>query len=606
MTCGADAQERSVTQHCSGSSSDCDGATVEGDWSITGDCALEQACEADASSAVCLDCTYGCASGACNPPECDPGPCCDNGFLKVDTETCDTWMEYGCTDTICGADPQEREVTQYCSGLTGECDGAIVEGDWSITGDCDPDQECQADAVGAACLECDYGCETGTCVIPECTSGDCCDLDTWKFRGDSFECSTEDGHLCQNGICGGVLRPATVRTFCSGTSSDCDGRVERENQGGSIHNCEDYQRCDADKGDCFTCVGGCENDECQDCTWTWEAINNLGPSPNKTAHHAAMWVPEFEEMWVYGGVPTASNFMHRYDVAGDDWSVTSSSGGAEDYPEMVWTGTLALFGSGGYYRPSDDFWDSFPNDPDRPTVTMYLTAVWTATEMIVWGGGEVVTNYGARYDPVARDWVPTSQGANCPAARRYHTAVWTGTEMIIWGGGDTGTNTGGRYNPSTDTWQATSTGFDSPLNRTRHTAIWTGHEMIVFGGAWSSDIWNDGGRYDPVADSWASLESAGAPHRRGRHTATWTGAEMIVWGGHYIEGIDFVELESGGHFDPYQGSWRPTETVNAPSPRYHHSAVWTGREMIVWGGKHKDDSTDYYLDDGARYYCDPD
>src|SRR5262249_1047100 len=31
-------------------------------------------------------------------------------------------------------------------------------------------------------------------------------------------------------------------------------------------------------------------------------------------------------------------------------------------------------------------------------------------------------------------------------------------------------------------------------------------------------------------------------------------------------------------------SWTATSTTNAPSGRYYHTAVWTGSEMIVWGG----------------------
>jgi hypothetical protein len=52
---------------------------------------------------------------------------------------------------------------------------------------------------------------------------------------------------------------------------------------------------------------------------------------------------------------------------------------------------------------------------------------------------------------------------------------------------------------------------------------------------------------------------------------------MIVWGG--IPGSDV-----GGRYRPSSDSWQPTTSINAPSPRSQHSAVWTGGEMIVWGG----------------------
>src|SRR5260370_40764507 len=36
-------------------------------------------------------------------------------------------------------------------------------------------------------------------------------------------------------------------------------------------------------------------------------------------------------------------------------------------------------------------------------------------------------------------------------------------------------------------------------------------------------------------------------------------------------------------------SWIATSTTNAPSARADHTAVWTGSEMIVWGGDYVGD-----------------
>ena len=58
--------------------------------------------------------------------------------------------------------------------------------------------------------------------------------------------------------------------------------------------------------------------------------------------------------------------------------------------------------------------------------------------------------------------------------------------------------------------------------------------MIVWGGYSNSSPYylNSGGRYDPTTDTWvATSMGANAPSRRMRHTAVWTGKEMIVWGG---------------------------------------------------------------------------
>ena len=94
---------------------------------------------------------------------------------------------------------------------------------------------------------------------------------------------------------------------------------------------------------------------------------------------------------------------------------------------------------------------------------------------------------------------------------------------------------------------------------------------------------NSGGRYDPTADSWAATSVIDAPSARGFHTAIWSGTQMVVWGGSFW-GLTRTDLNSGGRYDPIADAWHPTSVVNAPEPRSNHTAVWTGREMVVWGG----------------------
>ena len=94
-----------------------------------------------------------------------------------------------------------------------------------------------------------------------------------------------------------------------------------------------------------------------------------------------------------------------------------------------------------------------------------------------------------------------------------------------------------------------------------------------------------------VDESWNPLSTAGAPAARESHTAVWTGSEMIVWGG-----FNGVDLDTGGRYDPLTDSWAPTSTLDAPAGRSFHTAVWSGAEMIVWGGFNEND-----LDSGGRY-----
>jgi N-acetylneuraminic acid mutarotase len=96
------------------------------------------------------------------------------------------------------------------------------------------------------------------------------------------------------------------------------------------------------------------------------------------------------------------------------------------------------------------------------------------------------------------------------------------------------------------------------------------------------------------AGTWQPVTLNGAPYSRSSHSAIWTGTEMIIWGGTSNTGL----LDTGGRYNPATDSWQPVSTINAPAARYYHTAVWTGSEMIVWGGI---DQNGTYLNNGARY-----
>jgi hypothetical protein len=158
--------------------------------------------------------------------------------------------------------------------------------------------------------------------------------------------------------------------------------------------------------------------------------------------------------------------------------------------------------------------------------------------MIVWSGrdtGSAYLNTGGRYNPTTDAWTPTSAGANVPSVRRNAKAVWSGAEMVVWGGRESGgkLNTGGRYDPATDSWTATSTAANVPVPRSSHTVLWTGLEMIVWGGSdASSNRLNTGGRYNPTTDSWTGTSTGlNVPPAKYQHAFLWTGNEVIVWGG---------------------------------------------------------------------------
>src|SRR5690349_264885 len=91
----------------------------------------------------------------------------------------------------------------------------------------------------------------------------------------------------------------------------------------------------------------------------------------------------------------------------------------------------------------------------------------------------------------------------------------------------------------------------------------------------------------------APVSGQSSPSRREGHTAVWTGTEMLVWGGSGERGA----LWDGARYDPRTDAWKAMSTVGAPSPRSGHVAFWAGREMLIWGGQRGA----RFLSDGARY-----
>lgn len=352
-------------------------------------------------------------------------------------------------------------------------------------------------------------------------------------------------------------------------------------------------------------------------SWTPTSDQN---APADRRFHSAVWTGT--EMIIWGGRPTAGNVNFntgaRYNPATDTWMATSTANapaGRRDHV-AVWTGTVmvvwggrdnaSVLNSGGRYNPAADHWDA-TSTSNAPSARRIATAVWTGDAMIVWGGSTCAiatctTNTGGRYFPLADSWNATdTSDPDTPAGRAMHSAVWSGSEMIVWGGSTSGTqtytNTGGRYNPILNSWLPVSTiDPDTPAARVQHSAVWTGSEMIIWGGLSGSfpfTYYTDGRRYDPIQDQWTPISTVNAPTARVDNSAVWSGSEMIIWGG----ANDTDTFDTGGRYHPGLDTWTDTAVHEDPVARIDHVAVWTGTEMIVWGGF----GGNNYLNSGGEY-----
>jgi hypothetical protein len=140
----------------------------------------------------------------------------------------------------------------------------------------------------------------------------------------------------------------------------------------------------------------------------------------------------------------------------------------------------------------------------------------------------------------------------------------------------------------------------APSARLLFASVWTGSEFIVWGGGAITSGWifsQTGGRYDPAADVWTPTSTNGAPEGRARTAAVWTGEELFAWGG-CTGSTCLVDVHTGGLYNPATDTWTATTTDHVIEGREFHTMVWTGSEVIVWGGQ---TNRNGYTHIGGRY-----
>jgi N-acetylneuraminic acid mutarotase len=142
------------------------------------------------------------------------------------------------------------------------------------------------------------------------------------------------------------------------------------------------------------------------------------------------------------------------------------------------------------------------------------------------------------------------------------------------------------YNPATDTWRRIT---PLPAARGGATAAWDGRELLVVGGAPAPRGGNPqplakvGFAYAPVTNRWRPLP----PMESGRfaEAAVWTGKQLLLWGGSQTAGAGPPVIPPHGlAYDPTPNRWSPLPQAPLLG-RLDPTAVWTGKQLIVWGGQ---------------------
>jgi hypothetical protein len=297
-------------------------------------------------------------------------------------------------------------------------------------------------------------------------------------------------------------------------------------------------------------------------------------------------------------------------------------------------------GDGGPRASAAESWRRLAAAPLSPRVGH--SAVWTGSELLIWGGGPPGGRPeadGAAYDPAGDRWrrLPPAP----LAGRLRHAAVWTGSEMLLWGGvrparagsSEVALADGAAYQPATRTWRPIP-----PAPLAGDTAVWTGTELLVFGRAGAdADPRLGGAAYDPRAGSWRRLAASPLPagnefsvvlaggtlaaftyrdSERACHGSLydlaagtwrtlgacpllpimypqpiWTGSRIVLltWGREWFDGGEVdpwpERVYTNGIYDPAADAWRrPAARPADLQPGYGGRFVWTGREVLLWGG----------------------
>lgn len=269
--------------------------------------------------------------------------------------------------------------------------------------------------------------------------------------------------------------------------------------------------------------------------------------------------------------------------------------GDETMADLVAIGIIDAWQSG--------FMDSLPLGLNQaPQGTYRHAAVWTGEEMVLFGGtteGSASLGKASAYNPRTETWTDLGW----PAAFGARTAaqmVWTGEEVFVWGGFQANgpqqnewAYSGALYSPAKKSWVAVPPpSWWNPKSFTwdsdpRQTVVWTGERAIVYGGIDSRSGQPLGASFDPRTQSWSPLNVATeqAPRRIAGHSAVWTGSQMIVWGGYAGDSDSSREISAeGAVYTPAQDRWTKIGASGAPSARAGHQAVWTGQNMVVLSG----------------------
>ncbi len=350
----------------------------------------------------------------------------------------------------------------------------------------------------------------------------------------------------------------------------------------------------------------CKNGECQH--GFVSVRSNGAPSPRRGP--CAVWTGS--EMFVWGGEDAANTALGTgaaYDPMKDTWREIAEDG--DDVPDprgfptcvamdgkvFVWGGSTrapsSLKEDGAIWDPTSNSWSEIATD-DAPAPRVRPVAVWTGVQVLIWGGEKLDEHQepsGGLYDPVKDEWVPMSTNKK-PENNKRQAWAWTGSVLYVFGGRDDGgghvTDRLHSYSPQHDAWEEVDVA-GAPSPRSNAFAAWTGSRLIIWGGlANNTQGQDDGASFDPLDNAWTPAGGNAPLAGRGREQFRsgwnfWTGDAFLIAGGSAPTTV-FTDLATHYPEASPNGAWSDVSEWNPPVQHDGGVAVWSGQELILWGG----------------------
>lgn len=323
----------------------------------------------------------------------------------------------------------------------------------------------------------------------------------------------------------------------------------------------------------------------------------------------------------------------RYDPTSDSWRPMAESPMPPDPGSVmvstvgVWTGEeLVVWGGPGpdaaAYDPDTDTWRTL--DPGPLSARMGASAVWTGDEVVVLGGtprseardaSSPVPWEVAALDPTSGRWrtpsFPPSGPGLIPSG---HRSAWTGSELLRITNREVGP--GADDSPIAEPARMHIVDLDRGAKERRlpdpplhvvYRLVLADRKLVAFGErSWGAGLDQEHPTegtsisvYDLTTNRWS--DAVDLPDVWEVSTPVWTGSDVV-----------FVAGDGGGHeqpagtpidvraFDPATGAVRDLD-VDGLTGRIRPSIVWTGSELLIWGGEQRTEVGLHQLDDGVRF-----